>query len=62
MEAALYFDRRVEAVKEQMDRLENTIKQKKNAQEQIILVMQQKIAQISQEQARAGGPGITGLK
>merc|ERR1712137_298077 len=54
-----YFDRRASAVREQMNSLENTLKQKKAGQEQIIMVMQQKIAAISQDQAQTG---LSGLK
>ena len=55
-----YFDRRAAAVREQMQSLESTLKQKKGGQEQIIMVMQQRIASISQdEQTREG---ISGLK
>ena len=42
-----------------MDRLEASLRQKKNGQEQIIMVMQQKIASISQDEAKSG---ISGLK
>lgn len=54
-----YFDRRVNAVREQMERLESSLRQKKNGQEQIIMVMQQKIASISRDSATQG---ISGLK
>lgn len=54
-----YFDRRVNAVKEQMERLEGSLRQKKGGQEQIIMVMQQKIASISRDSA---AQGISGLK
>jgi hypothetical protein len=42
-----------------MEKLGEQLKQKRSVQEQIIMIMQQKIAAISQEQARAG---ISGLK
>ena len=54
-----YFDRRADAVKEQMDKLNATLEQKRNGQEQIIMLMQQKIASISQTQQAQ--EGISGL-
>mmetsp|Transcript_21665 Transcript_21665/g.37022 ORF Transcript_21665/g.37022 Transcript_21665/m.37022 type:complete len:160 (+) Transcript_21665:27-506(+) len=54
-----YFDRRADAVKDQMEKLNASLEQKKNGQEQIIMLMQQKIASISQTQQAQ--EGISGL-